>query len=103
MPVTISLRVDELLEKQISLAARSQGITRTQFLINAAEMALGNRQPYGLLQTLKAQEAQASYDVTPATVGTPVAPVVPDAPYDTEAARQAIINKLKAKHGVGAG
>jgi hypothetical protein len=100
MAVTISLRVDELLEKQISLAARSQGITRTQFLINAAEMALGNRQPYGLMQTLKAQEAQPSYDVTP---GTPVAPVVPDAPYDTEAARKAITDKLKAKHGVGAG
>lgn len=91
MAVTISLRVDELLEKQISLAARSQGITRTQFLINAAEMALGQRQPFGLLQTLKAQEAQASYNVTP------------DAPYDTEAARQAIVDKLKAKHGVGAG
>lgn len=97
MAVTISLRVDALLEKQISLAAKSQGITRTQFLINAAEMALGKRQPHALLQTLKAQEAQASYDVTPGT------PVAPEAPYDTEAARRAIINKLKAKHGVGAG
>ena len=54
MAVTISLRVDELLEKQISLAAKSQGITRTQFLINAAEMALGKREPHALLRTLKA-------------------------------------------------
>ena len=91
MAVTISLRVDDLLEKQISLAAKSHGITRTQFLINAAEMALGKRQPYGLMQTLKAQEAQASYNATPET------------PYDTEAARKAIVNKLKAKHGVGTG
>jgi RHH-type rel operon transcriptional repressor/antitoxin RelB len=91
MAVTISLRINDLLEKQISLAAKSQGITRTQFLINAAEMALGKRQPYALIQTLKAQEAQASYEAKQET------------PYDTEAAREAIVNKLKAKHGVGTG
>jgi RHH-type rel operon transcriptional repressor/antitoxin RelB len=91
MAVTISLRIDDLLEKQIALAAKSQGITRTQFLINAAEMALGKRQPYGLMLALKAQEAEASYKPTQET------------PYDTEAAREAIVNKLKAKHGVSTG
>lgn len=91
MTVTVSLRIDDLLEKRISLAARAQGVTRTQFLINAAELALGERQPYSLMQALKAQQEQAPYEATP------------EAPYDTDAARAALIDKLKAKHGVGTG
>jgi hypothetical protein len=54
-------------------------------------MAVGKCQPYGLMQALKAQEAQASYKATQET------------PYDTEAAREAIVNKLKAKHRVSTG
>ena len=88
MSVTVTLRMDSVLEKEISRAAKSQGVTRSQFLINAAQLALGKQKPYALLHELKALELHADS---------------PEAIYETGASRAALVEKLKVKHGVGAG
>jgi predicted DNA-binding protein len=52
MPV--SVRMDPLLQKQLEAEAKKRGITRSQFIIDAVERALGHKDPYKLL--LQVQE-----------------------------------------------
>jgi len=51
--------MDPLLEKQLEQAAKRQGVTKSQFIIDAVERALGSKNPYKLL--LQAQEEMAPY------------------------------------------
>lgn len=89
--MTISVRMDPLLERELELAAKRQGVTKTQFVIDAVERALGRRNPYELMVALKAEEERADYRLTKAFEGA-------EQPYDTDASRDAIKSKLKAKH-----
>ncbi|WP_300654484.1 CopG family transcriptional regulator [Hydrogenophaga sp.] len=95
--MAVSVRMDPLLEKELELAARRQGVTKSQFIVEAVERALGRKNPYDLLVALKAEESQAEYKaVAKAFKGE-------EQPYDTDASRAAIVKKLKAKHGGRAG
>ena len=95
--MTISVRMDPLLEKELELAAKRQGLTKSQFVIDAVERALGRRNPYELMVALQAEEERLTYAVaTPAE-----AAASGELPYDTDAAKDAIKTKLKAKHGPG--
>lgn len=87
MVVAVSVRMDPLLEAELSHAAERQGVSKSQFIIAAVERALGRKNPYELMLALKAEEPRAR-------------PAVPaNAPYDTAAAKKALRSKLKIKHG----
>ena len=88
--MVMSVRMDPLLERELELAARRQGITKSQFVIGAVERALGRKNPYELLLALQAEEPKAEYKVKRKK-----------ASYDTEGSKAALLAKLKAKHGVG--
>ena len=88
--MVMSVRMDPLLERELELAARRQGITKSQFVIGAVERALGRKNPYELLLALQAEESRAEYKASKKTVA-----------YDTDGSKATLLAKLKAKHGVG--
>jgi len=88
--------MNPLLEKELELAAKRRGITKSQFIIDAVERSLGRKDPYQLMVALQAEETRAVYDFTPEKT----APR--EFSYDVDgadAARAFIVKKLKAKHG----
>jgi predicted DNA-binding protein len=93
--MAISVRVNPLLEKELELAAKRQGITKSQFVVRAIERALGRKNPHELMLKLIAEEeAMAKPAVEKAFVGY-------EQPYSAASARAFIKKKLKDKHGVG--
>lgn len=98
--MAVSVRMNPLLEKELELAAKRRGITKSQFIIEAVERSLGRKDPYQLMIALQAEEARGVYAVTPDGH----APGEFSYPVDgARAARAAIVRKLKAKRGGGAG
>lgn len=95
--MAVSVRMDPLLEKQLELAARRQGVTKSQFIVDAVERALGRKNPYELMVALKAAEAGSEYQAQAAAFAQE------EQPYDTDKSRAAIVKKLKSKHGSSAG
>lgn len=53
MPV--SVRLEPMLEKELELAAKRMGVTKSQFIVSALERALGRKNPYELLLQVKAE------------------------------------------------
>ena len=92
--MTISVRMDPVLEQALSLAAKRLGVTKSQFIIDSVERALGRKNPFELMQRLQVEEAQAVYAVDQAFKGE-------EQPYDTDASRQRLIDQLKSKHDAG--
>lgn len=91
--MTVSVRMDPLLERELELAAKRQGVTKSQFIIDAVQRALGRKNPYELMLSLKAEEARPEYQaVTKAYEGW-------EQPYDTQTSREQLLQRLKAKHG----
>lgn len=86
--MAVSVRMDPLLEIELQQAAERQGVTKSQFIIAAVERALGRKNPYELMQQLKAEEPRAKYKAV-------------QQPYDTAASKAALRKKLKAKHDAG--
>jgi predicted DNA-binding protein len=93
--MAISVRMDPLLERELESAAKRLGKTKSQFIIDAVERALGRRNPYELMQRLIAEEKTGVYGAAPDPAGSR------EQPYDTDASKKALRAKLKAKHGVG--
>lgn len=94
--MAVSVRMDPLLEKELELAARRKGVTKSQFIVEAVQRALGHKDPYALMQQLKAETAA---DPRSASLSQAFA-AEHQKPYDTERSRAALIAKLKAKHGL---
>lgn len=96
--MAVSVRMDPLLEKRLELAAQRQGITKSQFIIDAVERALGYKDPYELMLQAKAETARdpRSRELAQAFATEHAKP------YDTERSRAELIAKLKAKHGLDA-
>ena len=101
--MAVSVRMDPLLEKQLAQAAKRQGVTKSQFIITAVERALGRKNPLELMMALKVEEEQKAYgpDANPADRAVAQAFDGYEQPYDTDGSRAQLLNKLKAKHGVG--
>jgi len=100
--MAVSVRMEPLLEKELELAAKRRGITKSQFIIEAVQRALGRPGPYTLMQKLVAEE-QAKYygpEAAPADAAVAKAFEGYEQPYDADSAREFIKQKLKAKHGV---
>lgn len=94
--MTVSVRMDPLLEKELAQAAQRQGVSKSQFIIAAVERALGRRNPYELMTALQSEEAAAPRAAE--------SPEGREQPYDTASAKTALRARLKAKHrGGGAG
>ena len=80
--MAVSVRMDPLMEQELELAARRQGVTKSQFIIAAVERALGKRDPLQLLHQVR--EEMASYKV--------------QRPATQDAAPSALQKKLRADH-----
>jgi RHH-type rel operon transcriptional repressor/antitoxin RelB len=87
--------MDPLLERELELAAKRLGVTKSQFIISAVQRALGRKNPYELMLKLQAEEASGVYQTADE------APESREIPYETDASREFILRKLRAKHGVG--
>lgn len=85
--MAVSVRMDPLLEKELEQAAKRRGITKSQFIVEAVERALGRNNPGELY--LKVMQEMASYKVH--------SPVQADA-LDLAPHKKAISEKLRAKH-----
>jgi predicted DNA-binding protein len=97
--MAVSVRMDPLLERELELAAKRKGITKSQFIVEAVERALGRADPYQLLMQVKAEvEADPAAAHAAASFASE-----PQQPYDTEKSRAALIAKLRSKHGLGPG
>ena len=93
--MVMSVRMDPLLERELEIAVKRRGITKSQFVIAAVQQALGRKDPYQLMLKLQAEEeARTSASVKKAFRGH-------EQPYETVESRKALIRKLKAKHGGG--
>jgi hypothetical protein len=53
--MAVSVRLEPLLEKELELAARRLGVTKSQFIVTALEKALGRQDPYDLLLKVQAE------------------------------------------------
>lgn len=96
--MAVSVRMSPLLERELDLAAKRQGVTKSQFIIAALEKALGRKDPYALLQRIEHEmAAEPGFTATEKVFA-----AEPSLPYDTQASRAALIAKLRAKHGLGA-
>lgn len=98
--MAVSVRMDPLLEKQLDAAAKRRGITKSQFIIEAVERALGRKDPYALMMKLIAEEEAGAYGPVATTPTAEGAAGTREVPYDTEKSKQAITDKLRAKHGL---
>ena len=86
--MAVSVRMDPLLEIELRHAAARQGVSKSQFIIQAVERALGRKNPYELMRALKAAEPRSKFAVV-------------QQPYDSAASKAALRKKLKAKHDAG--
>ena len=90
-----SVRMEPLLEMDLELAAKKQGITKSQFIIDAAQRALGRKNPFDLMMKIKAEEdARADPAAERAFRGY-------EQPYEIVAARNALVKRLKEKQRAG--
>lgn len=71
--MAVSVRMEALLERELELAAQRRGISKSQFIIEAVESALGHKDPGKLLlqvreefAPMRAAEAAAGGAVLPA-------------------------------------
>jgi hypothetical protein len=80
-----------VLERELELAAKRQGITKSQFIVDAIERALGRKNAFNLMMSLKADEEGGNPASAKAFKGTELA-------YETVASRKALVSKLKEKH-----
>ena len=83
--MAVSVRMDPLKEKELELAAKRRGVTKSQFIIEAVERALGRKDPAALYQQV---------------MENPVAYSAPETSADQ--GEQALRAKLQGKHAAEA-
>ena len=91
--MAVSVRMDPLLERELTMKAKRLGVTKSQFIIDAVQRALGRPNTYELMLKLQAEEALADNGVGKAFAGT-------EESYDTDRSRAKIVAYLKTKHGL---
>lgn len=101
--MAVSVRMDPLLERELELAAKRKGMTKSQFIIDAVERSLGRKNPYELMKALQAEEEARAYGPEANAADSAAAKAFEgyEQPYDTERSRAKLLAKLKTKHGVG--
>jgi len=56
--MAVSVRMDPLIEKELERTAKRQGISKSQFIIDAVERALGRKDPAALYRKVMQEAAQ---------------------------------------------
>lgn len=92
--MAVSVRMDPLLERELDVAAKRRGITKSQFIVEAVEKALGRRNPYELMQQFQAEEAVRYPGVSEAFADY-------ERDYAIDTSRKQLVARLRKKHGVG--
>ena len=100
--MTVSVRMNPLLEIQREQAAKRKGITKSHFIIDAVKDALGRKNTYELMLALKAEEEQKYYgpNANPADIALAQAFEAYEQPYDTDLSRAQLLVQLQDKHGI---
>jgi RHH-type rel operon transcriptional repressor/antitoxin RelB len=83
--MAVSVRMNPLMEKELALAAKRQGITKSQWIIEAVERALGRKNPAALYHRVMNETAQYM-----------VSESIPD--DDLSAYKAALRQSLRAEH-----
>lgn len=81
--MTLSVRLDPILESRLEQEARRLGITKSEFVKDALERVLGMKNPYDLLQQVR---DPAAYRVCEPTT------------FDSENVTAKVKDRLRAKH-----
>ena len=89
--MSLSVRMDPLLEMQLEQAARRQGMTKVQFIIATVVRALGRQNPYELMLALQAEQLRACQQRRARA----------EIAYETDASRAALKSRLSARHRDG--
>lgn len=85
--MAVSVRMDPLLEKELEQAARRLGQTKSQFIIDAVERALGRKDPAQLYH--RVMEEAAPYRLAD--------PALPDAAAQPRSTGDRVREKLRAQ------
>jgi len=83
--MSLSVRLDPILESRLDQEARRLGVTKSEFVKDALERVLGMKNPYDLLQQVRDPDA---YRVCEPTT------------RDSENVSVKVKEKLRAKHSV---
>jgi metal-responsive CopG/Arc/MetJ family transcriptional regulator len=51
--MTLSVRLDTFLEKELEQTARKQGVTKSKFVVDLIERALGHKDPHALMLEMR--------------------------------------------------
>jgi predicted DNA-binding protein len=51
--MALSVRLEPLLERELEQAARKHGVTKSKFIVDLIERALGHKDPYALLLEIR--------------------------------------------------
>lgn len=86
--MAVSVRMDPLLERELELVAKRRGISKSQFILEAVERALGRKNPAELY--LKVMQEMSSYQIG--------SPADADSAVERAPLKQAVFDKLRAKH-----
>ena len=81
--MAVSVRLEPTLEKELELAAKRVGVTKSQFIVSALERALGRQDPYALLMKVHHEVRDSATEMTPLL---------------QSSAKSAIRAKLRAQH-----
>lgn len=100
--MAISVRMEPLLEKELELTAKRQGLTKSQFIIDAVERALGRRDPHALMRSIVAEEEVRAYGPAAVEHEKRAAEAFEgyEQPYETDASRLQLLAYLNKKHGI---
>ena len=91
--MTVSVRMNPLLENELEQAAKRQGISKSQFVIDAVERALGRKEPGALLLQVRQEFAEYRVDASPKVAESVTEDAPSDRPY-----KQKIKDLLQTKH-----
>jgi hypothetical protein len=91
--MTVSVRMNPLLENELEQAAKRQGVSKSQFVIDAVERALGRKEPGALLLQVRQEFAEYRVDASPKVTASVVENASSDRPY-----KQKIKDLLQTKH-----
>lgn len=83
--MAVSVRMNPLLEKELEQAARRRGITKSQFIVEAVERALGQKNPGEIYNQVMQEMAEYHVDNTVE-------------PQDLAPLKQSVKASLRAKH-----
>ena len=84
--MAVSVRMDPLMEKELELAAKRRGVTKSQFIIEAVERALGRKNPAALYQQVMKSNATHNAADMPAQQGKRPLRAKLQSKHDTESA-----------------